>query len=93
MKKIKWMLVIALLSLSVYLLLDCQTVSMDKKAYLKEVLARMDTIRSATYFSISSASAPGDTLSFSEPRRQFFREFVNPDDSDQEITDAINRLL
>jgi len=47
---------------------------------MEQVLANLDKIKSATYFFTMSASAPGDTLSFSEPRTIFVREFVNPAD-------------
>ena len=53
----------------------------SKNEYLKKVLNNLNQIKSATYYSTSSASAPGDTITFSEPRTLFVKEFVNPADS------------
>jgi peroxiredoxin len=53
----------------------------SKDEYLKKVLNNLNQIKSATYYSTSSASAPGDTITFSEPRTLFVKEFVNPADS------------
>jgi len=49
--------------------------------YLVKILEKLKTIKSASYISTGSASAPGDTLSFSEPRRYFYQEYVNPADT------------
>jgi len=53
----------------------------SEKEFLTEVSGNLQKIRSATYFSTTSASAPGDTLKFSEPRTQFVKIFINPDDT------------
>ena len=53
----------------------------SKNEYLKTVLNNLNQIKSATYYSTESASAPGDTITFSEPRTLFVKEFVNPADS------------
>ena len=50
------------------------------KEYLQSVYEALDKIKSATYYITGSVSAPGDTLSFSEMRYLYIKEFVNPDD-------------
>lgn len=53
----------------------------SEKEFLAEVSANLGKIRSATYFSTATASAPGDTLKFSEPRTQYVKIFINRDDT------------
>jgi len=53
----------------------------SEKEFLAETSDNLGKIKSATYFSTSSASAPGDTLKFSEPRTQYVKIFINPDDT------------
>jgi thiol-disulfide isomerase/thioredoxin len=53
----------------------------SEKEFLAEVSANLQKIKSATYFSTATASAPGDTLKFSEPWTQFVKIFINPDDT------------
>jgi len=53
----------------------------SEKEFLTEVSANLGKIRSATYFSTATASAPGDTLKFSEPRTQYVKIFINPTDT------------
>jgi peroxiredoxin len=53
----------------------------SEKEFLAEVSANLGKIKSATYFSTATASAPGDTLKFSEPRTQYVKIFINRDDT------------
>ncbi len=53
----------------------------SEKEFLTEVSGNLGKIRSATYFSTATASAPGDTLKFSKPRTQYVKIFINPDDT------------
>ncbi len=53
----------------------------SEKEFLTEVSANLGKIKSATYFSTVTASAPGDTLKFSEPWTQYVKIFINPDDT------------
>jgi len=53
----------------------------SKNEYLKKVLNNLEKVQSATYYSTISASTPGDTITFSEPRTLFVKEFINPADS------------
>lgn len=52
-----------------------------EKEFLTEVSDKLGRIKSATYFSTATASAPGDTLKFSEPRTQYVKIFINPNDT------------
>lgn len=52
-----------------------------EKEFLAEVSANLGKIKSAAYYSTVTASAPGDTLKFSEPRTQYVKIFVNPADT------------
>lgn len=71
---------IIVLIMSFFLFNACK-VDNNKNVYLQKVLSKLDKIKSATYFATSSASFPGDTMSFSEPRTLFFIEFVTPSDT------------
>ncbi len=53
----------------------------SEKEFLTEVSDKLGRIRSATYFSTVTASAPGDTLKFSEPWTRYVKIFINPDDT------------
>jgi len=53
----------------------------SEKEFLSEVSGNLQKIRSATYYSTATASAPGDTMKFSEPRTQYVKIFINPDDT------------
>ena len=53
----------------------------SEKEFLAEVSGNLGKIKSATYFSTVTASAPGDTMKFSEPWTQFVKIFINPDDT------------
>lgn len=55
-------------------------VEISDKEYLQSVYEELDKIKSATYYITGSASAPGDTISFSAPRHLYIKEFVNPTD-------------
>ena len=46
------------------LLTNLVSAQTDKKDYLMKVLHNLEHIKSATYLSESSSSAPGDTLAF-----------------------------
>jgi len=52
----------------------------NNEEYLQSVYNTLDKIKSATYYFTCSASAPGDTLSFSDPQHLYIKEFVNPAD-------------
>lgn len=73
MKKIS--LIVTLALLSDYL---C---GQSNYVYLGKVLDNLNQIKSAAYFYTASASAPGDTLTFSTPQRLYIKEYVNPSDS------------
>ncbi|MDZ7634906.1 MAG: TlpA disulfide reductase family protein [Bacteroidales bacterium] len=53
----------------------------SEREFLAEVSENLQKIKSATYFSTVTASAPGDTLKFSEPRTQYVKIFINRDDT------------
>src|SRR5512133_2669088 len=53
----------------------------NEKEFLTEVSDKLRRIKSATYFSTATGSAPGDTLKFSEPWTQYVKIFINPDDT------------
>lgn len=53
----------------------------SEKEFLTEVSGNLQKIKSATYYSTVTASAPGDTLKFSKPWTQFVKIFINPDDT------------
>lgn len=55
--------------------------NIDKNDYLRKVTKNLDKIKSASYFVTESASAPGDTAKFSEPRVRFYKIFINPSDT------------
>ena len=61
------------------LICGCKEEITDKE-YLQSVYEELDKIKSATYYFTGSASAPGDTISFSAPRHLYIKEFVNPRD-------------
>ncbi len=49
--------------------------------YLRKVSNNLDKIKSASYFSTTIASAPGDTLKFTEPRKTYIKIYLNPLDT------------
>lgn len=49
--------------------------------YLRRMSNNLDKIKSVSYFSTITASAPGDTLTFSEPKKVYRKIYVNPLDS------------
>jgi thiol-disulfide isomerase/thioredoxin len=53
----------------------------NEKEFLTEVSGKLGRIKSATYFSTATGSAPGDTLKFSEPYTRYVKIFINPDDT------------
>ena len=53
----------------------------SEKEFLSEVSGNLQKIRSATYYSTATASAPGDTMKFSEPRTQYVKVFIDPEDT------------
>ena len=82
-------------------LFSCREADVSDEEYLYSVYDKLDKIKSATYNYTASASAPGDTISFSTPRRLFIKEFVNPTDEfvgassisyDQQDTTRINNF-
>lgn len=88
------------LTIPLFLTSGCEADVSDEE-YLQSVYTKLDKIKSATYNYTASASAPGDTLSFSTPRRLFIKEFVNPTDEfvgassisyDQQDTTRINEF-
>jgi thiol-disulfide isomerase/thioredoxin len=64
---------------SIILMNGCK-VENNKRAYLGKVLANLDQIKSATYSSIESVSAPYDTLKF-RTRYMYVKEYNNPADT------------
>jgi thiol-disulfide isomerase/thioredoxin len=57
----------------------CKTNNLNSD-YLRKVLSNLEKIKSATYSSMVSASAPGDTLSFKTFHR-LTEEYINPADT------------
>ena len=70
---------IIVLIISLIQIKGCKAEISDQE-YLQSVYEELDKIKSATYYITGSASAPGDTISFSEPRHLYIKEFVNPED-------------
>lgn len=58
----------------------CHSV-LTENEYLKKVSENLSEIKSASYVSTQTGSIPGDTTTFSEPRTQNFRIFLNPADT------------
>ena len=52
-----------------------------ENAYLRKVSENLDHIKSASYFAVRVASAPGDTAKFTEPRELYYKIFINPSDT------------
>src|SRR5690606_31351264 len=67
---------IILISLS-----GCSIPAINQNDYLSKVSGNLDQIKSASYFSTQAASAPGDTIIFTEPYRLYYEIFVNPTDT------------
>jgi len=61
-------------------LIGCKS-NISENDYLYKVSENLDQIKSASYFSIEVASAPGDTAKFTEPRELYYKIFINPSDS------------
>lgn len=55
--------------------------NISENAYLRTVSENLDQIKSASYFSVGVASAPGDTAKFTEPRELYYKIFINPSDT------------
>jgi thiol-disulfide isomerase/thioredoxin len=73
------LMLIVLAGLSLLITQSCkETISKDD--YLRKVLTNLDQIKSATYFSSNSASAPGDTLRF-VTYKYYNKEYTNPADT------------
>ena len=70
-----------LLVVAVLVLMNSCKINYNEKDYLYKVLDNLDKIKSATYCCTGSASAPGDTLSFTVPHTRYIKEFVNSTDT------------
>lgn len=55
--------------------------NISENDYLQKVSENLDQIKSASYFSIVIASAPGDTVEFTEPSELYYKIFINPSDT------------
>jgi len=55
--------------------------NISENDYLRKVSENLDQIKSASYFSVGVASAPGDTAKFTEPRELYYKIFINPSDT------------
>ena len=77
MKRQSFMLTI-LFGLSLLIIQSCK--ENPDNDFLKKVLANIDQIKSATYFSTVSASAPGDTAKFNS-YNWYKKEYFNPADT------------
>jgi len=55
--------------------------ALNENDYLSEVSENLDKILSASYYSTGIGSAPGDTTKFSEPRKLYYKIFINPLDT------------
>jgi len=58
----------------------CKTKTSEQD-FLRASSDELSRIKSASYYTVSSASAPGDTMKFSEPRTQYVKIFANPGDT------------
>ncbi len=58
----------------------CNSV-VHEKDFLREVSKNLDQIKSASYFSTGIASVPEDTAEFTEPRKTYYKIFVNSSDT------------
>ena len=83
MKKTALLMACVIVLLVSYLILISkkENNSDPQKEYLKKLLSNLEQIKSATYYSTSSGSAPGDTTSFTMPRTRFIKMFINPADT------------
>jgi len=80
MKKSCLVLAAILVSLlSIILINGCKN-ERSKHDYLQKVLSNLNQIKSASYYSTLSASAPNDTLKFMT-RQRFCKEYVNSADT------------
>jgi peroxiredoxin len=66
---------------TVYFAISTYSYGQSSIEYLIKVSNNLDKIKSASYFSTKIASAPEDTLKFTEPRKTYRKFFVNPLDS------------
>jgi peroxiredoxin len=57
------------------------TAELNENDFLTKASENLDAIKSASYLEIQTASAPGDTTTFSEPRAHYYRIFINPSDT------------
>ncbi|MCX6254886.1 MAG: TlpA disulfide reductase family protein [Bacteroidia bacterium] len=80
MKKTSLVVTCILVLLMSLILINSCKVDKNKNDYLRKVLDNLDQIKSATYFSTVSASAPGDTLKFLTYSRHT-EEYINPTDT------------
>ena len=71
----KYLLLIILVILS-----GCNAV-LNEHDYLEKVSQNLDAVKSVSYIETGSASAPGDTTKFSEPRTIFYKVYINPSDT------------
>lgn len=69
-----------ILVILIVLLCGCNS-TINQNDYLKSVSKNLDQIKSATYFLTTVASAPGDTVEFTEPKESFYKIFINPSDT------------
>jgi outer membrane lipoprotein-sorting protein len=72
-------LLIFILIISSILISSC-TSSGTKDVYLQKVLANLEQIKSATYYSTISAYSPGDTSAYSV-QYSYFKEYINLSDT------------
>jgi len=54
---------------------------LNENDYLTKASENLDAIKSASYVETQTASAPGDTTEFSEPRVLNYKIFINPSDT------------
>jgi thiol-disulfide isomerase/thioredoxin len=78
MRKKSFVLTI-LCGLSLLIIQSCKE-NISKDEYLKKVLSNLEPIKSATYYSTVSGSAPGDTTKF-VTYAYYRKEYTNPADS------------
>ncbi len=77
MEKISRLIII----LAILIFADSCKTELNEQEFLLKVSNNLSSIKSATYYSTETASAPGDTAKFSEPRTRYIKIFVNPADT------------
>ena len=78
-KTYSWAISILMISMTIVLTYGCKN-DKGKDSYLRQVLENLDKVVSASYLSVMTASAPGDTTAFNTTK-WYIKEFNNPSDT------------